>query len=153
MASRKVNDAKAKAKKQKIIAIGGSVLLLAVLAFEIPNTMKMLKQTSGQSSQSSSQPAATTTTTASTAPAAGTPPADGSLTPPTLSGSAPASTPASSSGLVNSDPAPEAADGQLANLDKFTAKDPFKQQLAITGNAGSSSGSSGSTGSGGKTST
>ena len=35
MASRKVNDAKAKAKKQKIIAIGGSVVLLAVLAFGI----------------------------------------------------------------------------------------------------------------------
>jgi len=150
MASRKVNDAKAKAKKQKIIAIGGSVVLLAVLAFEIPNTMKMLKQTSGQGSQSSSQPAATTTTTASTAPAAGTPPADGSLTPPSLSGSAPASTPASSSGLVNSDPAPPAADGQLANLDKFTAKDPFKQQLAVTGNTDTSSGSDGSSG---KTST
>jgi hypothetical protein len=137
MASRKVNEAKAKAKKQKILAIGGAVLLVAILAFEIPNTMKLMKGPQ----QSSSQPAAaTTTTTASTAPAAGTPPADGSLTPPTLSGSASASTPESSSGLVNSDPAPAAADGQLANLDRFTAKDPFTQQLAVTGSSGASPG-------------
>jgi hypothetical protein len=140
---RKELDAKAKAKKQKVIAIGGAVLLVAILAFEIPNTMKLMKQSSGQSSTSSSQPAAaTTTTTASTAPATGTPPADGSLTPPTLSGSATASTPASSSGLVNSDPAPAASDGQLGNLDQFVAKDPFKQQLAVTGSTDASSGSS-----------
>ena len=111
MASRKVNEAKAKAKKQKIIAIGGGVLLVAILAFEIPNTMKLMKQNGGSQQSSSQSAAATTTTTVSTTPAAGTPPADGSLTPPTLSGSAPASTPESSSGLVNSDPAPAAADG------------------------------------------
>jgi hypothetical protein len=140
---RKELDAKAKAKKQKVIAIGGAVLLLAILAFEIPNTMKLMKQSSGQSSTSSSQPAAaTTTTTASTAPATGTPAADGSLTPPTLSGSASASTPASSSGLVNSDPAPTVSDGELGNLDQFVAKDPFKQQLAVTGTSDASSGSS-----------
>jgi hypothetical protein len=138
---RKELDAKAKAKKQKVIAIGGAVLLVAILAFEIPNTMKLMKQSSGQSSTSSSQPAAATTTTASTAPATGTPPADGSLTPPTLSGAATASTPASSSGLVNSDPAPAADDGQLGNLDQFVAKDPFKQQLAVTGTSDASSGS------------
>ena len=140
---RKQMDAKAKAKKQKVLAIGGAVLLLAILAFEIPNTMKLMKQSSGQSSSSSSQPAAaTTTTTASTTSATGTPPADGSLTPPTLSGSASASTPASSSGLVNSDTAPTAADGQLGNLDQFVAKDPFKQQLAVTGSSDASSGKS-----------
>ena len=133
MASRKVNEAKAKAKKQKIIAIGGGVLLVAILAFEIPNTMKLMKQNGGSQQSSSQSAAATTTTTVSTTPAAGTPPADGSLTPPTLSGSAPASTPESSSGLVNSDPAPAAADGQLSKLDQFVAKDPFKQQLAVTG--------------------
>jgi hypothetical protein len=137
MASRKVNEAKAKVKKQKIIAIVGGVLFVAILAYEIPNTMKLMKGPQ----QSSSQPAAaTTTTTDSTAPVAGTPPADGSLTPPTLSGSAPASTPASSSGLVKSDPAPVPADGQLGNFDQFVAKDPFKQQLAVAGSTDASSG-------------
>jgi hypothetical protein len=140
MASRKVNEAKAKAKKQKIIAIGGAVLLVAILAFEIPNTMKLMKQNGGSQQSSSQSAAATTTTTVSTTPAAGTAPADGSLTPPTLSGSAPASTPESSSGLVNSDPAPTAADGQLSKLDQFVAKDPFKQQLAVTGSSDAPSG-------------
>jgi hypothetical protein len=151
---RQAIDAKAKAKKQKVLAIGGAVLLVAILAFEIPNTMKLMKQTGGQSSASSSQPAAaTTTTTDSTAPASGTLPADGSLTPPTLSGSASASTPASSSGLVNSDPAPSATDGQLTKLDQFVAKDPFNQQLAVTGSSDSSGGSTvtGSDASGGST--
>jgi hypothetical protein len=145
---RQAMDAKAKAKKQKLIAIVGGVLLLAILAYEIPNTMKMLKQTNGQASSSSSQPAAaTTTTTASATPAPGTAPADGSLTPPTLSGSAPASTPTSSSGLVNSDPAPTPSDGQLAKLDQFVATDPFKQQLAVTGGPSSSSGGDSGSGS------
>ena len=35
-------DLKAKAKRQKMIAAGGGVLLIAVLAFQVPRTMKML---------------------------------------------------------------------------------------------------------------
>jgi hypothetical protein len=134
MASKKrqVADAKAKAKKQKFLAIGGSVMLLAILAFEIPNTLKLMKQTSGQTEQSVSQSAATTTTVSTTPAVTGaTAPVAGSLTPPTLSGPATASQPASSSGLANSDPAPAAQDGQLAQLDRFAAKDPFAQQVAI----------------------
>lgn len=129
---RQVADAKAKAKKQKVLAIIGGVLLLGILAFEIPNTLKLMKQTSGQTEPSVSQSAATTTT-ASTTPAAtgATTPAAGSLTPPTLSSSAIASQPASSSGISNSDPAPAAQEGQLALLDRFAAKDPFAQQVAI----------------------
>ncbi len=35
-------DPKAKAKRQKIIAAAGGVLLLGLLAFQVPRTMKML---------------------------------------------------------------------------------------------------------------
>ena len=52
--NRKLKTAKAKAKKQKVLAIGGAVLLIAILAYEIPNTMKLM---------SPSKSAATTTTT------------------------------------------------------------------------------------------
>ena len=125
--SRKVKTAKAKAKKQKVIAIGGAVLLIAILAYEIPNTMKLMSP-----SQSA---ATTTTTTASTAPKTGTAPAGGSLIPPTLSGSALPPTKASSSGLVNSDLGSAVADGHLGKLDQFVAKDPFKQQVVVGGSA------------------
>jgi hypothetical protein len=123
--NRKLKTAKAKAKKQKVLAIGGAVLLIAILAYEIPNTMKLMSP--------SKSAATTTTTTASTPPSTGTAPPGGSLIPPTLSGSAPAPTTGSASGLVNSDLGPATADGHLGKLDQFVAKDPFKQQLAVTG--------------------
>jgi hypothetical protein len=123
--NRKMKTAKAKAKKQKVLAIGGAVLLVAILAYEIPNTMKLMSP--------SKSAATTTTTTASTLPKTGTAPPGGSLIPPTLSGSAPAPTTGSASGLVNSDLGPATADGHLGTLDRFVAKDPFKQQLSVTG--------------------
>jgi hypothetical protein len=136
---------KAKQKKQKIIVVVGGVFLLALLAFQVPRMMKQMNSLNGNASASSS---AATTTTASTTPApAGTPPADGSLTPPTLSGPTTASTtPASSSGLADSDPAPAVQDGQLVSFSRFIAKDPFSQQIEQN----PTSGDSGKTGGGTK---
>ena len=42
--AKKKFDPKAKAKRQKMIAAVGGVLLLGLLAFQVPRTMKMLKQ-------------------------------------------------------------------------------------------------------------
>ena len=53
---------KAKQKKQKIIVVVGGVLLLAVLAFQVPRMMKQMNQLNGNASASSGA----TTTTAST---------------------------------------------------------------------------------------
>ena len=57
--AKKKFDPKAKAKRQKMIAAVGGVLLIGLLAFQVPRTMKMLKQNQGTSSSST---AATSTT-------------------------------------------------------------------------------------------
>ena len=51
-------DPKAKAKRQKIYAGVGGVILLAVLAFQVPRTLKMMHPADASSS---SPPPATTT--------------------------------------------------------------------------------------------
>ena len=43
MAAKKVDPVKAKAKRQKIIAIVGAVILLGLLAFQVPRVMKQLR--------------------------------------------------------------------------------------------------------------
>src|SRR5262249_56833791 len=53
-------DPKAKAKRQKIFAAIGGVILLGLLAFQVPRPMKLLHPP--HESSSSSAPAATTTT-------------------------------------------------------------------------------------------
>ena len=138
--AKKKFDAKAKAKKQKMIAAVGGVLLLGLLVFQVPRTMKMLHQNQGTSSSSSS--AATTTTAA---------PGSTPLAPPALDGSATSGVPAASATATSADgvndpsnPLPPAA-GQLVSFSKFKSKDPFHQQITDCGtSAGSSSDSSGS---------
>jgi hypothetical protein len=119
-------DLKAKAKRQKIIAAGGAVLLLAVLAIQVPRTMKMM------SGQPAPPPPA--------AAAPGTVPSDPSVLP-TLGtvegGAAPA---ASGDGtLVDSDPAPTAGSGQLISFGRFASKDPFVEQIDENAPGGGSS--------------
>src|SRR5262249_38032609 len=134
-------DPKAKAKRQKMIAAAGGVLLLGLLAFQVPRTMKMLKQNQGTSSSSS---AATTTTAA---------PGSTPLAPPALDGSATSGVPGASATATSADgvndpsnPLPPAA-GQLVSFSKFKSKDPFHQQITdCAASAGSSSDSSGSSG-------
>jgi hypothetical protein len=118
-------DPKAKARKQKILAAGLGVVLLAVLAFQAPTILGLFK---GSSSTASSEPAATPTP----APAAPAAPA---------SGGAPAPTPtaAPAGELIDSDIAPEPAQGQLVSFDRFESKDPFAQQIG-KGASGTTSG-------------
>ncbi len=123
-------DPQAKAKRQKMIAAVGGVLLLGLLAFQVPRTMKMLHQSAPSSSSSS----ATTTTTPSSTPAAG------NVTAAVVSG-------AGGDGLVDPDAVPAPQSGQLLAFGRFRTKDPFAQQLDTSGTGGASgaSASSGST--------
>ena len=116
--AKKVDPLKAKAAKQKKIAIGGCVLLLALLAFKGPKTLKMLKGPQALPTPTATTPA--TTTPAAAAPggtAAGQVPADPTAAPaPELSA------------VADSDLSPDAEQGQLATFERFASKDPFAQQ-------------------------
>ena len=109
-------DPKAKAKKQKIIAAVLGVLLLGVLAYEVPSLMKSMNK---------KPPAATVAVT----PAPGVPPVVGgpvAVAPPAI----PVATT-----LADSDPAAQAGSGQLLSFDRFSSKDPFVQQVDATAGA------------------
>lgn len=108
-------DAKAKAKRQKVMAAGGAVLLLGILAIQVPRTMKMLN---GEAPPP--PPAAAPSTV----------PSDPSVvpTPGTVGGGA-ASTASGAGTLIDSDVTPAATDGQLIVFGRFASKDPFKQQI------------------------
>jgi hypothetical protein len=139
-------DPKAKAKRQKIIAGVGGVILLGVLAFQVPRTLKMLNPPSEESS-SSSTPAVTT-------PSTPTPIAAPSLS----GGNATAAAPTGGDGLTDPDAVPTPQSGQLLSFGLFHTKDPFAQQLdnGPTGASGATpsagpTGASGPTGPGGIT--
>lgn len=136
-------DPKAKAKRQKIIAGIGGVILLGLLAFQVPRTLKMLNP---PSDASASTPSASSP--ASTAP----------LTAPSLAGGNATSGGATSGGdgLVDSDAVPAPQSGQLLAFGLFRTKDPFVQQLDLGGATGSggatpAAGATGTTGSTGST--
>ena len=114
--AKRVDPLKAKAAKQKKIAIGGAVLLLALLGVQGPKTLKMLK---GPQAEPVTAPASTTP--ASTTP--GLTPAPGTAT-----GAVPAAPAPELSAVADSDLAPEAVQGQLATFERFASKDPFAQQ-------------------------
>jgi hypothetical protein len=122
MSKRAINDAKAKAKKQKMIAIGGFVLLLGLLAFQGPKTLKLLHPGPPPAS-SAPAPAPATPVTPSTPAPTGTP----------VSGTPVPGVPTGAEGLVvNADLSPVPLEGQLAALTEFTSKDPFKPQASTT---------------------
>jgi hypothetical protein len=134
---RQQNLREAKDKRMKKVAIGGAVLLVAILAFEVP---KMLH--SGGSSTSSPPPATTTTTPgASTTPAPAT-------TPPGTASAAVVPT-AASTKLSDTDVPPTRTKSQLYSFNHFTGKDPFVQQVN-TAPAGSGSSGQSSSGTGSK---
>ena len=138
---------KAKEKKQKKIAIVGFVLLLGIMGFQGPRTLKMLK---GPEAAPPPPPATTATT-----------PTDGGLAlPPVTGGTASPTAAPADAGTSDAGPAPVA--GQLVSFTRFASKDPFVQQIdpgapdAPSGGGGSGSGSkdssSGSKGGGGSSS-
>lgn len=126
-------DPKAKAKRQKIYAAVGGVILLGVLAFQVPRTLKMLHPPT-DSSSSSSTPAATTTSPST--PIAAPSLSGGNVTASAASGSG-------GDGLVDPDAVPAPASGQLLSFSLFRTKDPFRQQLDTDGPTGAAGVTSG----------
>jgi hypothetical protein len=116
-------DPKAKAKRQKIYAGVGGVILVAVLAFQVPRTMKMLNPPGEASASTPSSP-----TASSSSPIAA----------PSLSGGNATSGASASGGdgLVDSDALPAPQSGQLLAFGLFRTKDPFVQQINLGGTTG-----------------
>jgi hypothetical protein len=112
-------DPKAKAKRQKIIAGIGGVLLLGLLAFQVPRTMKMLHPPNANESASSAPSTAATTT--------------GPIAAPSLSGgnATAASASVGGDGISDPDAVPLPESGQLLAFGRFRTKDPFVQQLRL----------------------
>jgi hypothetical protein len=131
--AKKKFDPKAKAKRQKIIAAAGGVLLLGLLAFQVPRTMKMLNPPATEAPAPVAAPTTLPTADPSVLPTPGT--SGGTATAPAGGGAA--------AGLISSDAAPPAQAGQLIAFGRFTSKDPFKQQVdpdALQNGGGSTSG-------------
>ena len=115
MARRRTDLAAAKQRRQKTIAIVGAVLLAALLAVQVPRTMRMLDDGGAEG-----EPAAAPEVRVEK-PTAGEPPAA------TTEARAPAA-PAAQLVASGSSPAPE--EGDLTSFERFSSKDPFAQQLS-----------------------
>ena len=117
----------AKDRRAKKMLVGAAVVLVAVLAFEVPKMMK--------SSSTSAAPAATTTATTPV-----------SATTPTGTAAAAVVPTAASTKLPDSDLSPHSGKSQLFAFTHFSGKDPFVQQVSdqqpTSGSSTSSSGSS-----------
>jgi hypothetical protein len=124
--AKKIDPAVAKAAKQKKLAIVGGVLLLGLLAFQVPRTMKMLHGQGTVTTSASTAPASTTAT--GSTPLA--PPAlDGGSTSAAASGTSGTSAETSDDGVTDpSTPLPPTS-GQLRSFSQFKSKDPFQQQV------------------------
>lgn len=119
---KKLDPIKERERRAKIFAGVGCVLLIAIGAYEVPHTMKMMKHSS---------PPPRTPVSSSTA-------AGSSL--PNVSGGAVvgASASPSTGELANTDLAPPAGAGQLVSFSVFQTKNPFVPQVPST--AGSTTG-------------
>lgn len=109
-----------KQRRMKKIAVGGGVLLVALLAFEIPHYLGGSKSSSPPAATNAATPGASTTP-GTTAPATTTP----SVTPAAVAPTAPVK-------LTNSDLPPSHSKEQLSSFSTFTSKDPFDQQVTAT---------------------
>lgn len=116
-----LDRAQAKAAKQKKVAIGLSGVLLLVLVYEVPHTLKMMHPTAK----------APVVTASASAPPASTPTTAATSTQPVGATATPAVTPSPSASLVSSvqvTPDP----GQLTEFSQFASKDPFDQTVQRT---------------------
>lgn len=123
--AKKIDHAKAKAARQKKIAIGLGVLFVAVLAFQGPKTLKMLK--------GPSTPVAAPAETATPTPASTPAPTPGTAVAPSGAPAAVSSPDAAQPAvLASSDQLPSPGAGQLLSFELFESKDPFVQQADDT---------------------
>ena len=116
------NLREAKDRRTKKVALGLSVVLVAVLAFEVPKMMH-------NGSSSSTPPAATTTAGTYT-----TPTGAHTAAPTTATGTAAVvgMPTTASTKLPNSDSLPQQSKGTLYSFSHFTGKNPFTQQVSNT---------------------
>jgi hypothetical protein len=129
VARKKEDRAKAKAQREKKIAIGGAVLLVILLAVEGPKTLKMLH------SKPNAPVVSATSTTPSTTPGSTTPT---SAAAPTPSGSVASAVGSSSSNQLVSAVQPTVDQGQLSEFSRFASKDPFAVQVRPGGGSSTS---------------
>jgi hypothetical protein len=117
---KKLQDIRAaKDRRAKKLAIGGAVLLVAILAFELPHYL------GGKSNSPSAAGTTTSTTPGSATPGATSTPVA------TAPGTAAAVPVVASTTLPkNSDVAPTRTKSQLYSFGTFSGKDPFVQQVA-----------------------
>jgi hypothetical protein len=132
-------DHKAKVKKQKIILAVGGVLLLGLLAFQVPKVLAMMN-----AKPPPLPPGAVVQ------PPNGFPAGSAPLAAPSLAGSNPSSAGAGATGtgIVDASAVSSApASGQLVSFGRFSSKDPFAQQVDTSpgGSTPSSGGSGGAT--------
>jgi hypothetical protein len=125
--AKKKFDPKAKAKRQKIFAGVGGLLLVVLLGIQVPRTMKLMNssgQTTGSSTPSS------TTTAAGTQALAPPSLAGGSVAGGSATGGSTSAAATSADGILDpASPLPPDA-GQLVSFSDFKSKDPFKQQVS-----------------------
>jgi hypothetical protein len=132
-AKKRMKDVRdAKDRRAKKLAIGGAVVLVAVLAYQMSHMLG--------GSKAAAPPASTTTTVAG---APGATPV--TTTPPGTAAAAVLPTTGSTK-LTNSDVEPARSKSTLYSFSDFSGKNPFAQQLSAT--TGSSSGTTGGTSSG-----
>jgi hypothetical protein len=101
-------DPKAKAKRQKIIAAIGGVILVALLVWRVPQVIALMNEKPPPPPATSPAPAP--------APVPGLPAAPGVPSAP-------------SGALIDTDAAPAPEAGQLVSFGRFVSKDPFAQQI------------------------
>jgi hypothetical protein len=109
--AKKALDAKAKEKRQKMMAVVLAVAFLAVAAFQFPRMWKMMHP------KPPSQP--------TVVPTASSPPPNSPL--PTSLAGAPVAQPVAATSPTAGAPAPSA--GQLVSFGRFSSKNPFVQQV------------------------
>jgi hypothetical protein len=116
--AKRVDPLKAKKAKQKKVAIGLCVLLAAVVAFQGPKMLKMMK---GPQAAAVAEPATPVATPTPTAAVPGATVAASPTGVPVV--------PGQEAVLADSDVAPDAQSGQLLSIDSFSTTDPFAQQV------------------------
>lgn len=103
-------DPKAKAKRQKIIAAVGGVILVALLVWRVPQVIALMNK------KPPPPPATSVTPAPAPTPVPGLPAAPGAPSAP-------------SGALIDTDAPPAPEDGQLVSFGRFVSKDPFAQQI------------------------